>query len=144
MSSIEIAENSFKRIREANPQLVMEVESSTKGIELEMNVRKQPGLDFDVLLDLQNRDELHLHITPFWGEWFSSTDPVRVKEYESAVNGMLSGLYRLKVINRRGNAVKAILQAPSNSSWRSVFTWSKIHLPIGRKTITYVQNTQNT
>ncbi|WP_156493804.1 MULTISPECIES: hypothetical protein [unclassified Alcanivorax] len=112
--------------------------------ELAMNIRRQAGLDFDVYLNIQNDDELHLQFESFCGAWFPFTEPARVSEYEAAVNGVLSGTYRTKIINRRGSPVKALLQAPSVQEWSTVFSWSKLHLPIGEKTISYVQNQPNT
>lgn len=144
MSTVGIARETFERIKAANPHLRMEIEESPQYVELAMNIRRQAGLDFDVYLILQNDDELHLQFEPFWGEWFPCTEPARVSEYEAAVNGVLSGTYRAKIINRRGSPVKALLQAPSVQEWSTVFSWSKLHLPIGEKTISYVQNKPNT
>ena len=144
MSTIGIARETFERIKAANPNLNMEIEESPQYVELAMNIRKQAGLDFDVYLNLQNGDELHLQFETFWGEWFPCTEPAQVSKYEAAVNGVLSGAYRAKVINRRGSPVKALLQAPSVHEWSTVFTWGKLNLPIGEKTISYVQNQPNT
>jgi hypothetical protein len=144
MSTVGIARETFERIKAANPHLRMEIEESPQYVELAMNIRRQAGLDFDVYLNLQNDDELHLQFEPFWGEWFPCTEPARVSEYEAAVNGVLSGTYRTKIINRRGAPVKALLQAPSVQEWSTVSSWSKLHLPIGEKTISYVQNKPNT
>ena len=144
MSTVGIARETFERIKAANPHLRMEIEESPQYVELAMNIRRQAGLDFDVYLILQNDDELHLQFEPFWGEWFPCTEPARVSEYEAAVNGVLSGTYRAKIFNRRGSPVKALLQAPSVKEWSTVFSWSKLHLPIGEKTISYVQNKPNT
>ncbi|MBO2646361.1 hypothetical protein [Shewanella algae] len=144
MSAIEIARETFERIKAANPHLKMEIEESPEYVDLAMKIKKQTGLDFDVYLNLQNDDELHLQFDPFWGEWFPCTESARVSEYEAAVNGVLSGAYRTKIINRRGSPVKALLQAPSVNEWSTVFTWGKLHLPLGAKTISYVQNQPNT
>ncbi len=144
MSTVEIARETFERIKAANPYLRMEIEEIPQYVELAMNIRRQAGLDFDVYLNLQNDDELHLQFEPFCGAWFPCTEPARVSEYEAAVNGVLSGTYRTKIINRRGSPVKALLQAPSVQEWSTVFSWSKLHLPIGEKTISYVQNQPNT
>jgi len=144
MSAVEIARETFERIKAANPHLKMEIEEVPQYVELAMNIRRQAGLDFDVYLNLQNDDELHLQFESFCGAWFPCTEPARVSEYEAAVNGVLSGTYRTKIINRRGSPVKALLQAPSVQEWSTVFSWSKLHLPIGEKTISYVQNQPNT
>ena len=144
MSAVEIARETFERIKAANPHLKMEIEEVPQYVELAMNIRRQAGLDFDVYLNLQNDDELQLQFESFCGAWFPCTEPARVSEYEAAVNGALSGTYRTKIINRRGSPVKALLQAPSVQEWSTVFSWSKLHFPIGEKTISYVQNQPNT
>lgn len=140
MSNIDIARKVFERIKDGNPHLKMEIENNTEHLELAMHIEKQRGLDFDVYLSLQNNDELHLQFQPFWGEWYPCTESKCVSEYESVVNGVLSGDFRAKVINRRGEHVKVILQAPSENEWFTVFKWVKFHLPLGKKTISYVQN----
>jgi len=144
MSTIEIARETFERIKAAHPHLEMEIETSPQYVELAMNIKKQKGLDFDVYLNLQNDDELHLQFESFWGEWFPCTESARTFEYEAAVNGVLSGTYRTMVISRRGSPVKALLQAPSTNQWSTVFTWGKLHLPLGSKAISYVQNQKHT
>ena len=144
MSNIKTAREVFERVKAANPHLKMEIEENPAHVELAMHIKTQAGLDFDVFLNLQNNDELHLQFGPFWGEWFPCSEPTRVSEYEAAVNGVLSGNFRTKVINRRGKPVKALLQAPSENEWSTVFTWGKLHLPLGIKTISYVQNQSNT
>lgn len=144
MNNIKMAREAFERIKATNPHLKMEILENTEGVELAMNVEKQEGLDFDIYLNLQNADELHLQFDSFWGEWFPCAEPARISEYEAAVNGVLSGGFRAKVISRRGQPVKTLLQAPSESGWSTVYTWSKLHLPFGTKTISYVQNRSNT
>ena len=144
MSNIHIAKAVFERIKASNSHLNMEIENKPEHVDHAMNINRQPGLDFDVFLNLQNHDELHLLFQPFWGEWFPCTEPKRVEEYEAAVNGVLSGEYRTKVINRKGVPVKGLLQRPNGSEWVTVFTWGKLHFPFGKKTVSYVQNTKNT
>ncbi|MCX2833087.1 hypothetical protein [Microbulbifer thermotolerans] len=144
MSTIEIARAAFEHIKAENPHLKMEIEENPEHVELAMNIKKQPRLDFDVFLSLQNNDELHLQFEFFSFEWFPCTEPARVLEYETSVNGVLSGRFRTKVIELRGQSIKALLQAPSENGWSTVFTWSKMHLPLGAKTIRYVQNQSRT
>lgn len=90
---------------------------------------------------MQNGDELHFQLGGFfWAQWFSCTDATNALKYETAINGVLSGAYRVKAIHRRGVPVKAFLQAPDGDEWVTVFTWGKLHLPIGAITISYIQN----
>ena len=42
-------------------------------VQLVMDIPAQPGLLFDVNLNLQNRDELHLQASTLWVSWFPCT-----------------------------------------------------------------------
>jgi len=137
-----VGRNAFNNIKNANSNLHMEmVRVEHDYVDLEMNIDVQNGLDFPILMNLQD-DALHLHVGPFWGEWFSCESPEVVKNFVDAVNGVLSGCYRIKVISRAGKEVKALLQAPSDGSWKLYYTWSKLHWPFGKKTIHYIQNSR--
>lgn len=50
----------FKEIRSAFPQLSMQLDHDPQHVELNVDIPKQPGLTFDMNLNLQG-DELHLH-----------------------------------------------------------------------------------
>jgi len=54
-----------------------------------MDIPAQPGLSFEVHLNLQNRDELHLVASAFWCEWFPCSNPKKVERYIEAVSGLL-------------------------------------------------------
>jgi hypothetical protein len=140
MDNCKIANEAFQYIINANPNLEMVIVVEPDDYDAEMNIPAQEGLDFSVHLNLQNTDELHLVVEPFWGEWFPCTEPDRVKEYIAAVNGVLNGSSRIKIISRNGNPVKAILQEPDKEKWQTSFTWSKLHLPLGKISTRYVQN----
>jgi hypothetical protein len=140
----EIGLRVFEEIRAKNPALQMDLDRNPKGMLLEMRIPKQPGLAFTVELNLQNSDELHLVAGPFWCEWFPCFEPAKVEEYMNAVNGLLSGQFRIELHARNGKARKAILQKPVGSSWGEVAVWSRIHWPIGKKSVEYVQNESNT
>lgn len=141
MNNLQIALKSFNKIKNANSGLQMSIgEDTNEFIDLEMNIDEQEGLNFPVFLNLQNADELCMIVEPLFGEWFPCSDPVIASKYVESVNGILSGEYRIKVTNRNDRAVKAVLQKPENSSWKTIFTWQTFHLPFGKRTITYIQN----
>lgn len=140
MSNSQIAIGVFQSIMSTNPSLKMDLVLESRDYDVEMSIPMQKGLNFPIHLNLQNVDELHLVVEPFWGEWFPCTDPKKTKEYEMAVNGVLSGKYRFEITRRNGKAVKALLQAPENGAWKTVFTWGRLHFPFGKKSITHVQN----
>ena len=144
MTTVDITRKVFEHIKAENSHLNMEVEQNPEHMHLAMYIKKQIGLDFDVFLSLQNDDEPHLQFEPLWGGWFPCTESDRVSEYKAAVNGVQSGSFRIKVISLRGQAVKALLQEPYKNEWPTIFTWSMLHLPLGVKNISYLQNQPNT
>src|SRR5262245_41140783 len=103
----------------------MDLQQEHAHVDLNMDSREQPGLAFDVNLNLQG-DELHLSAGSFWLEWFPCTDPDVVARYRDAVTGLLGGRYRI-VEHLVGNRpVKAELQSPVGDSWQTVGTWSNL------------------
>jgi hypothetical protein len=105
-----------------------------------MRIPAQPGLRFDVELNLQNRDELHVSAGALWVEWFPCTHPAEAEAYFDAVAGLLSGRLRILEHRRGTRAVKAELQRPSGSDWETIATWATLSLPWPRKTFVVVQN----
>ena len=135
-----IGREAFTAIKKENPKLDMSiVQYEHELVDLEMNIDAQDGLNFPLLMNLQY-DEFNLHIGSFWGQWFSCKSPEVVQVFVDAVNGILSGQHRLKIINRNGKEVKALLQAYDNGTWQCIYTWSKFNWPIGKKTHYYIQN----
>lgn len=81
-------------IRDAFPALRMDLRRDHPHLDLNVDVPAQPGLAFDVNLNLQG-DELHLSAAAFWLGWFPCTDPEVAERYRDAVSGLLSGRYRI-------------------------------------------------
>jgi hypothetical protein len=131
MSTVEfgIAISTFERIRAAFPALTMKLDLHHKQVDLAMDIPAQPGLTFDVHLNLQNRNELHLSASALWVEWFPCTDPKKVENYFEAVSGLLSGQFRILEYWRGSRAVKAKLQRPSNGGWKTVRTYMRLSIP---------------
>src|SRR5512147_425907 len=92
----QIAIDTFNRIQATFSQLTMTLELHHPHVDINMDIKKQTGLDFDVNLNLQNIDELHLSAGSFWVEWYPCDEPHKVEEYFSAVKGLLSGEYRIR------------------------------------------------
>jgi hypothetical protein len=137
----EIALSTFEKIRVAFPALKMEVDLDPKYVELAIDIRAQPGLSFDIDLNLQNRDELHVEASRLWVEWFPCTNPKKVEEYFEAVSGLLSGQFRILEHWRGKQMVKAELQRPIDNSWENVATCSNLlAVPWPPKTLKVVQN----
>lgn len=134
----QIAINAFNNIRDAFPALEMTIDPHHQHVDINMDIKKQPGLDFDVNLNLQNVDELHLSAGSLWIEWFPCSDQKKVDGYLSAVKGLLSGKYRI-LEHRLGNkAIAAELQRPTDSGWETIASRAKLRLPSFRKRATSV------
>lgn len=140
---VQIATDAFERIIGDNPNLTMYPVREAGYYDAEMNIPAQDGLKFPMHLILKDGRRLFLVVDPFWGEWFPCTKSRRVKEYRKAVNGLLRGEYRIEIISRNGNAYKASLQAPKKGGWKTVADWGRLHLPFGRKSVSYIQNTDS-
>ena len=132
----------FERIRATFPSLVMNLDLHPDHMDLAMDIPAQAGLSFNVDLNLQNRDELHLVASGLWVEWFPCTNPKKVEEYFESVCGVLSGQFRILEHWRGKRAVKSELQRPTDSQWKTVATWLTLSalIPWPRKTFKIVQN----
>src|ERR1700674_656425 len=107
----ELALSTFQRIRAAFPALSMNLDVHPLHLDLAMDIPAQPGLSFDIGLNLQNRDELHIEASRLWVEWFPCTNPKKVAEYFEAVSGLVSGRFRILQHVRGRRVVKAELQS---------------------------------
>jgi hypothetical protein len=137
----DIAISTFERIRAAFPALAMNLDSHHKQVDLAMDIPAQPGLSFDVHLNLQNGDELHLSASVLWVEWFPCTNPKKVEEYFEAVSGLVSSRFRILEHWRGKRPVKAQLQRPSHGGWKTIANWLVLlSIPWPPKTFKVVQN----
>lgn len=110
----------FWEIQAAFPHLTMQVSTSDPDLAVSVEVLRQPGLDFDVFMNLQNEDELHLCAGEFWCSWFPISNPSRIQDYREAVVGVLSGSCQIVEFIRWGRGVGADLQAPGPEGWKTV------------------------
>ena len=124
----------FEEIRDAFPQFSMRLEQNPSNVDLNMDIPKQPGLTFTINLNLQG-DELHLGAGVFWLEWFPCTRPNVVQAYREAVDGLLTGAYRIREQYRGGRAFKAELQKPGADGWQTIGTWYDWAWPLPRRTV---------
>lgn len=58
----EIALSTFEKLRAAFPALSMNLDLRPAYVDLAMDIPAQPGLSFNVHLNLQHLDELHLSV----------------------------------------------------------------------------------
>lgn len=138
----EIALSTFEKVRAVFPALSMKLDLNPKNVDLAMDIPAQPGLCFNVHLNLQNQDELHLSASAFWCEWFPCTNPKKVEKYLEAVSGLLSGEFRILEHWRGKRRVKTQLQRQSRGRWENVATWLDVSAVViwPRKSYRVVQN----
>lgn len=130
----------FQGISDSFPALKTKIELTHPQVDLIMDILYQPGLKFDMSINLQG-DELHLNAGHFWLEWFPCYESDIAKAFVEAVQGLLSGQYRIIEHYRGKRAVKAELQRPKEGSWETIGTWSRLHFPfLGRHTTQVLQN----
>lgn len=140
MDTLRIAKGAIAEIQRRFPSLRI-VEDQGVPVELSFSVPVQAGVKHKVWLGLQSNDELSFGVGSFQVEWFPCTDPARVKEFVEAVAGYLSGNYRILEYRRGAKCVKAQLQAPEGTTWKTLGTWSNLWALIpGRKTTSELRN----
>ena len=113
-------------IRRAFPSLRIEVDEDHPHVDASVDIPSQPGLAFDVNINLQN-DELHLSAGEFWVEWFPCGDAVVFNNFMDAVVGLLSGRYRILEQRVGSSTARAQLQlrAPAGKLSRpAALRWS--------------------
>ena len=107
------------------------------------DIPAQAGLDFDVGINLQNSDELHLNAgRNFCGEWFPCRRQDVFDDYARAVTGVISGEYRIVERHLFGRVDSAVLERPNGrGGWERVAMWRAFvsFLPFPRAQ-TVVQN----
>lgn len=133
----------FEHIRDSFPRLSMRLDEDPPEVDLAMHIPQQPGLAFDMNLNLQG-DELHLSAGAFWLEWFPCAKADVVEAYRRAVHGLISGDYRIREHHRGGRAFKAELQKMEGDDWQTIGTWSGWACPLPRRTIEKVLQNVNT
>jgi len=120
----------FEELRAEFPHLVMEFDPATSHVEVSFTIQQQPGLAFDVHLNLQNDDELHLCAGAFWCSWFPSSKTDVVQKYHDAVAGILAGRNRIVEYVRWGRILGADLQESRGSGWKTIARSRGALLPV--------------
>ncbi len=109
----------------------MKVDPNDPQVDVSADIPRQPGLAFDVRLNLQNEDELHLAAGEvFWASWFPSSDPKIREQYRNAVTGLLAGSHRIVEYRRLGSPVVAELQSRGGHGWETLAKSSCGFLPL--------------
>ena len=116
------------QIRAAFPTIRVEVRKDHPHVEAIAKLPVQPGLDFELSFNLQNRDELHLNAGHhFWVEWFPCGEQRVFDGFSQAAVGLISGEYRIVESYLFGRAVNAKLERPrASGGWERIATWSNL------------------
>lgn len=125
---IERFEQAVQRIRGEFPSLRVDVTRDHPHVEAMAELPKQTGLDFEVSINLQNQDELHLNAGDhFWVEWFPCGDDEVFERFLQAAVGVISGEFRIVESFVLGRAVRAELQQPvAGGKWKRFATWGNL------------------
>lgn len=121
VSTLEIAKCAFDDITSHFPDLQTIIDKNIP-VELSLTMPIQPGLKYEVNLNLQNHDELHFSVSHFWFKWFPCTNPTCVDDFVITVLGFLSGKYRIVEHYYSHRCLKAELQSPHNTEWKTIKT----------------------
>ncbi|MES2591437.1 MAG: hypothetical protein V4608_06100 [Bacteroidota bacterium] len=138
---IVIAEDTFYKVKEKFPHLTMTLDYNDKNVDLRMDISKQDGLDFDVNLNLQNKDELHISTNFIWCQFFSADSSEVVQKFTDAVTGLIAGDYRVLQFVKINKVYKSFLQRPDKDNWVTVYKHiHKLSFPWTRLEQNVIQN----
>ena len=140
VAELEIAKAAFADLQAQFPSLRM-VPDPNAPVESSLQLPVQPGLSQPVWLGLQNGGELHFSVGHFSLEWFPCTNPVKLGHYTQSVAGYLSGRYRIVEHYIGSRCVKAELQSPIGTQWKTEGTWSTLGALVpGKRTSRALRN----
>lgn len=111
-------------IRKKFPKLHIEIGEEEEGLHASAFIEEQPGLDFEVNINLQNCDELNLCAETLWGMWSPVGEEGVFEEFIDAVFGLLSGDYRIVEHRLWGFLIGNELQKPYGDEWQTIYTIS--------------------
>ena len=116
------------------PTLHLAIDHDDPHVDARLEIPRQPGLDFDVSINLQNLDELHINAGALWVEWFPCGDQQVFNQFIEATTGLLSGSHRIVEYHGAGAPAKAELQRPTGSGRQKIAVWSNLRtlLPFRR------------
>jgi len=134
-------EKSFKTIQEVFPNLTMNIVYTHEQLDLSMDIPKQPGLDFNINVNLQNIDEIHISTKYIHCSFFSAKSQYIVDMFYQAVQGLINGNYRIVQFHKRGKLYKSLLQCFKDNEWVTANTeFYKMSWPWTKYEKTIIQN----
>lgn len=139
-SEMQITKTTFETIQHKFPQLNMNLQQHSP-TEISLDIPQQDNLKFEINLNLQNEDELHLYVGNFWYQWHPCTNTDRLKQFTDAVIGILLGKYRIHEHYYGKRLFKAELQMPWHADWRTIAVYRTFRIPFPfKKTYRFIQN----
>jgi len=133
----------LNEVQEHFPNLKMILNENDPNVDIMLDIPQQQGLGFDVNLNLQNVDELHLTTGKLWMCWFPCTEKENKEDFMNTVLGLILGKCRILETLKGGKVVKAQLQLSMDGKWVSkssgmmTFNWPSFR----KKSFNIVQNT---
>jgi hypothetical protein len=125
---IERFDQAVQAIKREFPALQIDLIGDHPSVHAIAEMHVQAGLDFEVIVNLQNGDELHLNAGEhFRVEWFPCGEEQVFKRFMEAVIGTISGEFRIVETFVFGSPAKAELQRPDgHGGWKRVATWANL------------------
>tara|TARA_R110001592_G_scaffold239559_3_gene499504 strand:+ start:593 stop:1063 length:471 start_codon:yes stop_codon:yes gene_type:complete len=140
----DIAEKTFKKIQSYFPEMIMNMDYKHKHVELSMDIPKQNGLDFEINLNLQNDDELHISTDYIWCQLFSAESDELVDMFYESVLGIIKGEYRILQFVKNDKVYKSFLQKPNGEEWETIYRGhERIRMPWIKVQENIIQNKKN-
>jgi hypothetical protein len=113
-------------------------------VELSMDIPKQNGLDFEINLNLQNDDELHISTDYIWCQLFSAESDELVDMFYESVLGIIKGEYRILQFVKNDKVYKSFLQKPNGEEWETIYRGhERIRMPWIKVQENIIQNKKN-
>ena len=140
-----IAREFFGQLSKAHNHLNCSISDTHEYLDLMLDFPAQDGLRFDIHLNLQNTDEIHLEALDLWMCWFPCTDKSVLKHISEILEGLISGHHRIAQKIKKGRVVKAHLEVNRNGRWEKVSSGlMTFKLPtLGKSEMKYTRNVGN-
>ena len=137
----EIAEKTFKEIKNQFPELTMKLDYEHQYVDLSMDIPKQNGIDFEINLNLQNEDELHISTDFISCQLFSAESQELVDFFFECVVGIIKGEYRILQFVKKEKVYKSFLQKPNGEKWETIYKgYERFKMPWTKTNENIIQN----
>ena len=131
----------FKELKNGFLNLTMIMDQDNENLDLSMNIPKQIGIDFEINLNLQNEDELHISTDYIWCQFFSADSEDLVNKFYESVIGIINGEYRILQFVRNDKVYKTFLQKPNGNNWETVYSgYERMRMPWTKVKENIIQN----